>query len=212
MAAARLPAVNGARVVRLLTAAGFVVDRIVGSHRVLKHPADPVTCIQPGPWEANCDRNAPKRESLSERLFPDSRGKSRRCCTTLSLGFIRYIQRIARMAQLSGFSQRALFDEVLQIPCRGGARSLRDADIIFSAQPALESVDAFAEHAGDRFVLALIQLATQLLVELRLCDVKIETLDRIALRFKDRLRKIRQPLRDLDVRVVAFKRGVVSLA
>jgi predicted RNA binding protein YcfA (HicA-like mRNA interferase family) len=40
MAAARLPAVHGSRVVRALLKAGFVVDRIVGSHQILKHPGD----------------------------------------------------------------------------------------------------------------------------------------------------------------------------
>jgi predicted RNA binding protein YcfA (HicA-like mRNA interferase family) len=39
--AGRLPVVDGRRVVRALIAAGFVVDRIVGSHHVLKYPGDP---------------------------------------------------------------------------------------------------------------------------------------------------------------------------
>jgi predicted RNA binding protein YcfA (HicA-like mRNA interferase family) len=37
----RLPVVNGRQVIRALVNAGFVVDRIVGSHHVLAHPADP---------------------------------------------------------------------------------------------------------------------------------------------------------------------------
>ena len=45
MAAARLPAVNGARVVRALLKAGFVVDRIVGSHHVLKYPGMPARAV-----------------------------------------------------------------------------------------------------------------------------------------------------------------------
>ncbi len=40
MASARLPAISGRRVVRALTRAGFVVDRVVGSHHVLTHPTD----------------------------------------------------------------------------------------------------------------------------------------------------------------------------
>jgi predicted RNA binding protein YcfA (HicA-like mRNA interferase family) len=36
-----LPIVSGSRVVRALTRAGFVLDRIVGSHHVLAHPNDP---------------------------------------------------------------------------------------------------------------------------------------------------------------------------
>jgi predicted RNA binding protein YcfA (HicA-like mRNA interferase family) len=38
---AGLPVVSGARVVRALTRAGFVLDRIVGSHHVLVHPGNP---------------------------------------------------------------------------------------------------------------------------------------------------------------------------
>jgi predicted RNA binding protein YcfA (HicA-like mRNA interferase family) len=45
MAAARLPAVNGRRVVQALTQAGFVVDRIVGSHHVLKYPGAPTRAV-----------------------------------------------------------------------------------------------------------------------------------------------------------------------
>ncbi|HEY4859574.1 MAG TPA: type II toxin-antitoxin system HicA family toxin [Xanthobacteraceae bacterium] len=36
----RLPVVNGRQVLRALAKAGFVVDRIVGSHHVLVHPRD----------------------------------------------------------------------------------------------------------------------------------------------------------------------------
>jgi predicted RNA binding protein YcfA (HicA-like mRNA interferase family) len=38
--AGRLPVIDGRRVVRALTAAGFLVDRIVGSHHVMKHPGE----------------------------------------------------------------------------------------------------------------------------------------------------------------------------
>ncbi|HEY5300204.1 MAG TPA: type II toxin-antitoxin system HicA family toxin [Acetobacteraceae bacterium] len=37
----RLPAVNARQVLRALQRAGFVLDRIVGSHHVLAHPDDP---------------------------------------------------------------------------------------------------------------------------------------------------------------------------
>jgi predicted RNA binding protein YcfA (HicA-like mRNA interferase family) len=40
MSAARLPVTDGRRVVRALERAGFVVDRIVGSHHVLTIPGD----------------------------------------------------------------------------------------------------------------------------------------------------------------------------
>jgi predicted RNA binding protein YcfA (HicA-like mRNA interferase family) len=45
MAAGRLPAVGGKRVIRALTSAGFVVDRIVGSHHVLVYPGDPTRTV-----------------------------------------------------------------------------------------------------------------------------------------------------------------------
>jgi predicted RNA binding protein YcfA (HicA-like mRNA interferase family) len=41
MSRAGLPVVNGRQVIRALTAAGFVVDRIAGSNHVLMHPQDP---------------------------------------------------------------------------------------------------------------------------------------------------------------------------
>jgi predicted RNA binding protein YcfA (HicA-like mRNA interferase family) len=45
MAAARLPAASGQRVVRALMKAGFVVDRIVGSHHILKYPGRPARTV-----------------------------------------------------------------------------------------------------------------------------------------------------------------------
>ena len=45
MAAGRLPAVTGQRTVRALTKAGFVLDRIVGSHHVLKFPGTPTRTV-----------------------------------------------------------------------------------------------------------------------------------------------------------------------
>ena len=37
----RLPVISGKEVIRALNRAGFVVERIVGSHHVLVHPDDP---------------------------------------------------------------------------------------------------------------------------------------------------------------------------
>jgi len=45
MAAGRLPAVNGRRVLRALTRTGFIIDRIVGSHHVLVFPGDPTRTV-----------------------------------------------------------------------------------------------------------------------------------------------------------------------
>lgn len=41
MSGGRLPVVNAKRVIRALQRAGFVVDRIVGSHHVMTLPGDP---------------------------------------------------------------------------------------------------------------------------------------------------------------------------
>jgi predicted RNA binding protein YcfA (HicA-like mRNA interferase family) len=41
MSGGGLPVVNGRQVIRALMRAGFVVDRIAGSHHVLAYPQDP---------------------------------------------------------------------------------------------------------------------------------------------------------------------------
>ncbi len=41
MSGGRLPVVDAKRVIRALERAGFVVDRVVGSHHVLTLPGDP---------------------------------------------------------------------------------------------------------------------------------------------------------------------------
>jgi predicted RNA binding protein YcfA (HicA-like mRNA interferase family) len=40
MSGGRLPAVNGKRVIRALTKAGFTLNRVVGSHHVMTYPGD----------------------------------------------------------------------------------------------------------------------------------------------------------------------------
>jgi predicted RNA binding protein YcfA (HicA-like mRNA interferase family) len=40
-----LPALDGRRVVRALTRAGFTTDRIVGSHHVMVFPGDPTRTV-----------------------------------------------------------------------------------------------------------------------------------------------------------------------
>ena len=45
MPGGRLPVANGATVVRALKRAGFVVDRIVGSHHILVYPNDPTRTV-----------------------------------------------------------------------------------------------------------------------------------------------------------------------
>jgi predicted RNA binding protein YcfA (HicA-like mRNA interferase family) len=45
MAGGRLPVVSGKNVVRALTRAGFVVERIVGSHHVMTFPGDPTRTV-----------------------------------------------------------------------------------------------------------------------------------------------------------------------
>ena len=45
MAGGKLPVVDGKRVVRALTRAGFVTDRIVGSHHMMIFPGDPARAV-----------------------------------------------------------------------------------------------------------------------------------------------------------------------
>jgi predicted RNA binding protein YcfA (HicA-like mRNA interferase family) len=45
MAGGRLPAVNARRVIAALTRAGFVVDRIAGSHHVMVFPGIPARTV-----------------------------------------------------------------------------------------------------------------------------------------------------------------------
>jgi len=45
MGGGRLPVVNGKRVIQALIRAGFVVNRIVGSHHVLAYPGDPTRTV-----------------------------------------------------------------------------------------------------------------------------------------------------------------------
>jgi predicted RNA binding protein YcfA (HicA-like mRNA interferase family) len=45
MVGGRLPVVNGKQVIRALTKAGFVVDRISGSHHMLAHKSDPTRIV-----------------------------------------------------------------------------------------------------------------------------------------------------------------------
>jgi predicted RNA binding protein YcfA (HicA-like mRNA interferase family) len=45
MVGGRLPVVNGKRVIQALTKAGFVVNRIVGSHHVVVYPGDPTRTV-----------------------------------------------------------------------------------------------------------------------------------------------------------------------
>ena len=45
MAGGRLPVASGAAVARALKRAGFVVDRIIGSHHILAYPGDPTRTV-----------------------------------------------------------------------------------------------------------------------------------------------------------------------
>lgn len=45
MAGGRLPVASGVAVVHALKRAGFVVDRIVGSHHILTYPGDPTRAV-----------------------------------------------------------------------------------------------------------------------------------------------------------------------
>src|SRR5215467_9862829 len=152
--------------------------------------------------------------TIAEHTRRSLRRELRQCRFALPapLATIAEIEEIPRVPQLAGARESSLVYEVLQIACRRRARGLCDADIVLGAQATLEAIDALLEHAGDRFRLALIQLATHTLVELRLCNIEIDAPDRRVLRFDNRVSEICHPISDLDVLVVALKCRVVVLA
>jgi predicted RNA binding protein YcfA (HicA-like mRNA interferase family) len=45
MGGGKLPVVSGKRVIQALTRAGFLINRIVGSHHVLVYPDDPTRTV-----------------------------------------------------------------------------------------------------------------------------------------------------------------------
>jgi hypothetical protein len=63
--AVELPVVNGKRVIQALTRAGFLVDRIVGSHHVLVYPDDPTR---------NCSGSRRTRPKTGYRALDHSTG------------------------------------------------------------------------------------------------------------------------------------------
>src|SRR5882757_516437 len=112
---------------------------------------------------------------------------------------------ITRVPQLASFGERTLLNEVLQIPGRGGARGLGDSYIFFGAQAADETVDPFAKHAGNDFVLTFVQSAAQSFIEFRFRDVKINAFDGVVLGFEYRAGKILKPVCNFDALVIAFQ-------
>lgn len=66
MSAARLPVINGCRVIKALERAGFVVDRVVGSHHVLTLPGDPTRTVA-----VPASLNACPPSVTKDDLFPD---------------------------------------------------------------------------------------------------------------------------------------------
>jgi len=73
-----LPVIGGREVVRALTKAGFVVDRIAGSHHVMVFPGDPTRTVtvpvhagrdlKPGTLRSIIRQTRPTVEEFSEFL------------------------------------------------------------------------------------------------------------------------------------------------
>ena len=97
------------------------------------------------------------------------------------------VEMIARMAQRAGLPQCALGSKILQVSRCGRPRGAGDADVFLGTEAAFEPIDAFSEHAGDGFILAVVQLAAQPPMQSRLGNAKIDAPDGIALCCKDRV-------------------------
>ena len=121
------------------------------------------------------------------------------------------IEPIAGRFAFTGADKYAFLDEVVQIARCCRARGAYDRDVVFSAQAALESFDAFAENAGENFFLPCVQRATHLVIELGFLDKELDRLLCIVLRRQYRFCEIGEPVVDLVVFVVAFQRVVVGL-
>jgi hypothetical protein len=119
---------------------------------------------------------------------------------------------VSRVAQYAALCKGPLLDETLQVPRRRCSGRAGDADIVLSAQAALETVDPLPEHAGNCFLLPFVQVPPQAFIELGLRNVEIHALERVLLRVENRVGKVGQPASDFVVLVVALKRGVIVLA
>lgn len=91
---------------------------------------------------------------------------------------------VARMPEFTRSGQRTFRDQVLKVTRRRRAGRLCDRDV-FSALSPLEAVDALLEHADDRLFLAGAELPAEALIEFRLCDVEVDALVNVFLRFEN---------------------------
>lgn len=116
------------------------------------------------------------------------------------------------MPPLSGPVQRALLDQVLQIPGRGRARCAGDGDVILGAEPALEPLGALSEHALDHLGLPVVQLIAELAVELRLGDEEGNPHQCDLLCVEHRLAEPQKPRGHIQRLLVGFELVVIALA
>ena len=116
------------------------------------------------------------------------------------------------MSALTSSRECALCHQILQVPCRRRAERLRDGDVILGAQTALEAIDTFAKHPGDRLLLPFVELAPMPLVKSGLGDGKFDACKRDALGFEDRVREIDKPVRDFRTFVAGLQAVVIGLA
>ena len=91
------------------------------------------------------------------------------------------VEMVAGVFELACPGQCSLGDKIVKVAGDGGSRCARDGDIILRAESAFEAVDAFTEHALEDFLLPLVELAAQAVVELCLFDNKLDAFSGVVL-------------------------------
>lgn len=71
-----LPVVSGRKVIKALQRAGFVIDRIVGSHYVLADPNDPTRTVTV-PYRGSKDLNEARDLAIDHSAVGIDRGAAR---------------------------------------------------------------------------------------------------------------------------------------
>ncbi len=119
---------------------------------------------------------------------------------------------VARIPPLASADQRALFNQVAQIACRGGKAGPGDRPVISGTQSTRKSVRPFAEQAKQGLFLPIVDRAAQTIELSRLVDQEADAGDRPGLRLDDNIGKPCQPGIDVVALAAELKRSVVGFA
>ena len=110
---------------------------------------------------------------------------------------------VARALERASAGQDALVDEVLKVARGRRAGGPCDRNVVLGAQAAFETLDPFAEDSGESFLLPLIELILDLVVELGFADQKVNHALCRFLRAQYDVGKIPEPCRDFVVPAAA---------